>query len=287
MTRAALAILMTVLVAGPAAAQPATEIQWSREVEKSVALAKQTRRPLMFWVLGRSASRNDDVERDQKRAFRDPLVVEISSRFVAVKLSRSRYRDVLEQWDLPPNANLEIVFTTPDGELIDRLAPGGVAEPDAFARKMTLVFQHYRDVYYELELKEKLTGAETPENEIATTLRVVNELLILSAAGDVVALLERDTLSPALRKDVYETLAVLSTRATVDALLQHATEDEAAGGGAGGMHARSGGVAAGPGRRRQSGPLADRLPRADANLPDRKPEAGPFLAGLLRANPPG
>lgn len=226
--RFALLIAAALLAAWPAAAQTNTEVQWSRDVERSVARARSTRRPLMFWVLGRSASRDDDLERDQKRAFQDRLVAEISSRFVPVKLSRSRYRQVLEQWGLPANANLEIVFTTPDGEVIDRLAPSGAAAPDALARKMTLVFQHYRGVLYERELKAKLTDAQTPEAEIEAALDVINELLILGADADVAALPAREGLGAGLRQAAYDTLAVLSTRTSVAALLQRAAIDEAA-----------------------------------------------------------
>jgi len=227
-SRFALVITRVLLLVWPAFAQPAAGIQWSRDAAQSVALARRTHRPLMFWVLGRSASRDHELEREQKRAFADSLVAEIGSRFVPVKLSRSRYHDVLEQWGLPANANLEIVFTTPDGEVIDRLSPGGAAEPDSLARKMTLVFQHYRQGVYERELKEKLTAAPAADSEVKAALEFVNNLLILAADTDVIALLKRAPLSPELRGDVYQTLAVLSTPGSVDALLERAADDEAA-----------------------------------------------------------
>jgi len=218
-----------VLVAVPrAAAQQDAAIHWSLNVEEAVGQAQRTKRPLMFWVLGRSDSRDDRLERDQKRAFQDPLTVELSRRFVTVRLSRSRYRDLLEKWNLSPKTNLEIVFVTPAGEKIDTLAPQGVANADALARKMTLVFQHYRRRLFEQEIRPKLGDEETAEPELRSALALIAEFLILSADQGVIKLLERGPLSASLRNEVYDTLAALSTPASVKALLERPTEDESA-----------------------------------------------------------
>jgi hypothetical protein len=191
-----------------------------------VALAKQTRQPLMFWILGRSASRDERVERDQKRAFRDPLVAALSSRFVTVRLSRSRYEDLLEKWNLSRRTNLEIVFVTPDGEKIDTLSPHGACDAGVLARKMTLVYRYYRQVMFEQELKPKLEDDATSDDELKRALKLIARFLILSADQSLIALLERNALSSGVRKEVYETLAALSTSASVDLLLEHAIEDE-------------------------------------------------------------
>lgn len=219
-----LAIFATLAAVVTAEAQN-NAIAWSRNVEQSVALAKRTRRPMMFWVLGGSSSRDHDLERDQKRAFADPSVAELSRRFVTVRISRSVHREQLDAWGLSPRTNLEIVFTTPDGEKIDTLSGGGVREPEAFARKMSLVFQSYRSKIFETELKEKMEAAETPESELRAALDLIADFTILSAATTTVKLLDRDDLSESTRGKVYDTLAILSTPATVDALLENAPTD--------------------------------------------------------------
>lgn len=224
-----LLVLATALVGSLcAAAQQAGGIQWSLKVEESVAQAQRSKRPLMFWVLGRSGSRDHRIERDQKRAFQDSLVVEMSSRFVPVRLSRSRYRDLLEGWDLSPKTNLEIVFTTPAGEKIDTLAPLGASDPEALARKMTLVFQHYRQVLFAEEIKPKLEDQDASAREIEAALDLINDFLILSADQTVIKLLEREQIGPGIRKAVYQTLAALSTAAGVQVLLERAVTDERA-----------------------------------------------------------
>jgi hypothetical protein len=226
MSRGPLFLAATLLLVPPVTAQADDAISWSLKVEECIARARQTNLPLMFWVLGRSASRDHRIESAQKRAFRDPLVVELSRRFVTVRLSRSRYRDQLEKWNLSPRTNLEIVFATPTGEKIDTLSPLGVGEPEVLARKMVLVFRHYREVFFETELRPKLEDDKTSDADLRAALKQVTELLILPADQCVVALLDRESLSDGVRKQVFETLAALSTAASVDALLKQAATDE-------------------------------------------------------------
>ena len=89
--RAIFPIIALLCGAIAANAQPTDGIDWSLKVEQSVARAQQTGHPLMFWVLGRSSSRDNDIENAQRRAFRDPHVVLLSRYFVAARMSRSRY----------------------------------------------------------------------------------------------------------------------------------------------------------------------------------------------------
>lgn len=224
-----LPLLATALLSLPSAtALQNPTIPWSQQVEQSVARAQEEKRPLMFWVLSGSRNRDDRIERDQKRAFADPLVRELAGRFVPVRLSRSRYRDLLEKWRLSPRTNLEIVFVTPEGERIDTLAPGGVADPEIFARKMTLVFRHYRGQVFAREIKPQLEDEETPEKALRAALQRIEEFLILSADKGVIDLLERRALGAETRKQAYDTLAALSTPACVEFLLGLAVADERA-----------------------------------------------------------
>ena len=60
-------ILAAIALCGPGfAAQQGSEIKWSLQAERGVAQAQQAKRPLMFWVLGGSDSRDDRLERDQR-----------------------------------------------------------------------------------------------------------------------------------------------------------------------------------------------------------------------------
>lgn len=226
MSRRFVILVITLLLVPPATARGERAIQWLQKVEDGMALAQQTKRPLMFWVLGRSDRRDRRMERSQKQAFRDPLVVEMSSRFVPVKLATSRHPELLEDWNLSPRINLEIVFATPAGKKIDTLAPLGVAQPDALARKMVLVFRHYRRQLFEHGIRPKLEDAETSDEDLQAALKLVAEFLILSADQSLVNLLERQSLSPSVRNQAYDALAALSTSTSVEALLSHAIDDE-------------------------------------------------------------
>lgn len=227
MQRCFMTLVLVPLLALPALAQQ-QPINWSQQVEQAVAQAQQTRRPLMFWVVGSSSTRDPDVESDQKASFRDPLVVELSKRFVPVRLSRDRYRELLEKWNVSRRTNLELVFVTPDGEKIDTLAALGVTQADVLARKMVLVYRHYRQQVFDRQIKPKLESEETSDADLRQALRVVVELLILSADESVVKLLARESLGAGVRNDAYKTLAVLSTPASVKLLLERAGEDEQA-----------------------------------------------------------
>ena len=221
---AILAVMMSSLVAF-AAPENAT-IPWSLKVEDTIAQARITRQPLMFWVMGRSASRDDRVENRQKLAFGDPLVVELASRFLPIKLSRSRYREQLKKWDLSPKANLEIVFVTPDGDKIDTLAPLGVCEPEILSRKMALVYQHYRRGMFAKEIKPVLEDEQSTGSELEDALKRIEQFLILSADQSVIELLEREALDEQVIKAAYRTLAVLSTPASVDFLIEQVPRDQ-------------------------------------------------------------
>ncbi len=196
-------------------------LRWSMNFEQAVALAQRTHKPLMVYIVSRTGDRDDDMEASQKRAFRNPIVAEVARRFVAVKISRSRYRPLLKKWGLPPRTNLEVVFVRPDGTLIDRLSPSGVGDADAFVEKMVLVFRAYRQAFYEREVRPALTGAEAKPRDILRAIKWIRDFNIQSADRDLVVLLDRN-LPDSVRRKIYDTLAQLSTRPGVKALLERA-----------------------------------------------------------------
>ena len=61
-----------------AAAEAQQTIQWRTDVPGAIATAKQTRLPLMFYVLGRNEDRDNNLDNAQKRALADPRVVRLS-----------------------------------------------------------------------------------------------------------------------------------------------------------------------------------------------------------------
>jgi hypothetical protein len=219
-------VVAALLLAAPAAAQQG--IRWGQDVQRGIKQAQAKNLPLMFWVVGRSGDRDHDTERDQKRAFADPLVLDLSTRFVTVKMSRSRHRDLLQQWDISPRLNLWIVFVKPSGERISDLSATGATHVESLAQKMSLVFRLYRTQLFQNEIKPKLDDEETPTSEVKRALTLIAEYTMLTADDSVIKLLERPNLPPELTTGAYNVLAALSTSKSVKKLLERAVIDKAA-----------------------------------------------------------
>lgn len=213
---------------GSVSALAQQRVDWPNDVEGAIRTANQTKQPLMFWVVSRSGDREEDIEDEQKKAFRDPLVVQVAQRFSRAQLSRSRYSDLLEKWGLSSRTNLTVVFVTPEGEKIDVLAPGGVGNARAFAKKMTLVFRQYRTQLFNNELKPVLANEASSPRDLLTALQMIEGMIILEADDEVAKLLERENLPPKLEQRVYQVLAVLSEPAGTKALFEAALSDPVA-----------------------------------------------------------
>lgn len=207
-------------------AEARDRVRFMNDPKDAIQKAQQTLRPLMFYVLSSSSRRDDDIEDAQKAALRDDRVLRLSQDFVPCKLSRSRYPELLEKWGIPRYANLMMVFSTPEGEMIDALFPQGLAEADSTAEKMHRVFDAYRNELYRTTLREKLIDKDAEETHLRKALAVVKTHRIASADQDVAALLDRQGLSKATRKFAFETLVELSTQAATEALLKIATGDD-------------------------------------------------------------
>lgn len=203
-------------------------IQWSLDWEQAVATAQKQHRPLMGYVLRSSSNRDEDLERDQKRAFNDPRVQQLAKRYVPVKMSMSQQRDVLKKWGLRDDANLYIVFATPMGDVIDTLSPSGVANVEAVVQKMSRCYQIYRKQVYEKDLKDKLEGDSTSTADAVKALTLIQQMDLIEADASVVKLLDRKNLDKKLSNEVYETMAKLSTKTTVSKLMELAKNNDAA-----------------------------------------------------------
>ena len=221
--------LLCLAVSGAALAQE-NMVHFRIDVEAAIAEAKKKDMPLMFYVTRSADSRDQDLERDQKRSFRDERVFELSKRFICVQMSHSQYKDQIAKWGFGgTSAQLYVVYAMPDGTKIDTQSPLGVASAQGFAQKMAKVYDFYRNSVYEKEIKAKISE-KSPVGDIKTGLEKVKALTILSADKDVAKLLQKEDLDEKTRGLVYDVLAVLSTKASVEALVGEvkSSDDKAA-----------------------------------------------------------
>lgn len=223
-------VITLMLLAGGALAHAQRGINWLNDPQEAVALAQRTQLPIMVYVLAGSDERDDDLENAQRRALSDPQVLAQARRFVPLRLSRSRHRDILSQFHLPESANMQISFVEPGGAALDTLSPSGVGQADSLAQKMALVFDLYRQRLFDREMRPVLEKPDSESAEVLKVLQRIRELTIKQADASVAALLERQNAEPAVLNAAYDTLAHLSTKIAVEKLLERsaAGDDRAA-----------------------------------------------------------
>lgn len=220
--RAAAALVGLAVLALPAAGQ---QIQWGVDLNQAFATAQKNKLPLLLYVQSSDRDRDNDTESAHNKSFRDPTVIEWTRRFVAVKLSRSRYRKELTDWGVP-TANQSIVFVSHKQKLIDQLSADGVAKTDSLVEKMRLVFKQHRTTLFNEELRPKLEGRQKlTAQELETALAVIRTFLIVESDAALVKLLERTDLEKGAATKIYAVLAELSTKAAVDELLKRAVDE--------------------------------------------------------------
>lgn len=221
-----LAALCCIALSAPVLAQ-SKSIQWSLDMKKSAAEAQKGKRPMMVWIIGSSDDRSNDTEREQKKSFANPLVVELSKRFACVRLSRTTNKELLNQWKVPPATNLDIVFVSPEGEKIDMIGAAGSSLPESLAQKMSLVFRQHRNKLYENDLKATLADANAKPGDVKSALDTIDDLIIDTADGGVIELCKRTTDEPTKIK-CYAVLAQLSTAPSIKYLVEAASSDKRA-----------------------------------------------------------
>lgn len=215
----AVALMLIGLSVGVAAAQT-DAIPWRTDPQQAVAEAQRTMRPLMVYVLAASRDRDNNVEREQRRALADPRVLRQAQNFVPLRLSRSVHRDVLKDFGLPESANMQMSFVAPDGQVLGDLSAGGVGQPDSLARKLALTFDVFRKKIYDERVKPVLTAADAQPADVTAALRIVVQFRIAAAEADLMTLLDQPQLDAAGRATAYEALAALSTPGAVDKLIE-------------------------------------------------------------------
>lgn len=227
-----MARLLTFLMflAGAAYATAQQQIQWMTNPQQAVALAQQKNRPLMVWVRSSRRNRGERLERDQKRAFKDPRVVREAQNFVALRLSRTVHRDLLDDFGLPQTADLEMSFVMPGGEKLSGLSGGAVAQAESLADKLRLVFQEFGRRVYKKDIEPVLEDKEAKPAALQAALKLVDDLRIQAADKGLAELLDRERLDRGTRKLACQTLAHLSTKVAVEKLLELAGTDAIAAG---------------------------------------------------------
>lgn len=224
MKRCAALPMFIALLTAPTMAQ--NELKWGTNVEEAIKVAQKNQRPIMFYIVSRGEDRNEKTERQHRAAFKNARVVAQGQRFVATQLSRSRYKELLEKWQVSAITNQEIVFATPAGDLMDKASDSDIASPDLFARKMADVFKRYRAELFSREVKPTLEKENAPPKEILEALKTIEEFMIPEADALLIQVAESEKQAPNVRLRAYEVLAQLSTDAAADALMKAAPQDK-------------------------------------------------------------
>lgn len=225
--RAAVAVLCFAASTGVALAQNKS-IQWQQDAQKAIEQAKKTKRPLMVWITSRSDDRPEETEQAQKRTFANATVYDVSQRFVCVQMSRSRYKDLLEKWQMPPTSNLDIIWVTPDGSKIDQISPSGAALAESLIQKMLLVFKAYRGQLFDKELRAPLSDEKAKPGELKNAIDLVEQMWITQADDALINLAKRQSLDEPTRARAFSVLATLSTKSAVNFLLESAEKSKPA-----------------------------------------------------------
>jgi hypothetical protein len=203
-------------------------VQWLASPEQGIAIAQRTQRPLLFYVPGDIESEDSDLERAQKRSFRDETVTAfIRARYVPVRLPRSNTdEEMLHKLGVYVRYGLFLVVVTPTGQLVGTIQPGEVAQTRQLVERLAELFRRYRNELFAKKLQPQLAAENLDMRRVREALWRIREFDILKADETVTELLDRPDLDERMRVAVYSTLASLSTQKSVQALLDAAESDK-------------------------------------------------------------
>jgi hypothetical protein len=111
---------------------------------------------------------------------------------------------------------------------VGTIPPDEVAQPITLARELRRILASYGGKLYSEELKPVLEDKSAQPAAIKKALDEIAKFSVAAADEAVINLLDRKELDPALKPRVYRTLAELSTKRSVETLLDAASRDEAA-----------------------------------------------------------
>lgn len=206
--------------AGVALAQKG--IDWSRNVEASIAESKRTLKPLMMFVEGSIDERDDRTSDERRKAFMDPRVLYVTQRYIPVRADRSvsKYRGMFDKLGVDVNANLMIVFVSPKGDKLDDFY--ALHQADSFAQKMTLVYRVYRKKVLEDDLAPVFNDEKASAADLKKALGIVESLAVLEADQLVIKTLDRRNVGEDVAEKGIAALGAISTTPAVERLLNEA-----------------------------------------------------------------
>ncbi len=218
--------ICTVLVQAGLALAQNNAINWRRDPQQAVAEAQRTGLPIMAYVRASERYRDDQLDREHKRSFRDPRIMKKAEMFVPLLMSRAQHRQILTQFGFSERANMVMSFVTPTGEQLGQISAQGIAQVESLSQKLTKVYQAYGQHLYKNEVKPRLDKKKLKPGEVKQALELVARFRIQAAEKDVIELLERDRVPASVQRYVYETLAILSSKDAVEKLIELAREDD-------------------------------------------------------------
>lgn len=211
-------------------AQDSMPIQWETDLAAAVARSERMKAPLLIYVAGSNDDEGDEIEDAQQAVFRDPTISRIAmTYFVPTRISRTTQTvEWLRKKNLPLSYGMYAAITTSKGEIIERVNPLEAASPDVFAANLIKAFRAHRSQVFEQHVLPVLVDEAAKPAAIKDALDLVKRQMMPQADEPLIKLLQRERITPPLKKQVYELLAELATAPAVDALLTAAATDQMA-----------------------------------------------------------
>jgi hypothetical protein len=229
MARTHLVVTIALWIVAEAIAMPPEPIEWLTDPDVGYAEAKKAELPILLYLDAHPADEEASDEA-QETALAHPLVARVArGRFVAIRLRHASITQTLmQQMQVTDAEPFGIVAATPNGTWVGTIPPDEVAQPITLARELRRILASYGGKLYSEELKPVLEDKSAQPAAIKKALDEIAKFSVAAADEAVINLLDRKELDPALKPRVYRTLAELSTKRSVETLLDAASRDEAA-----------------------------------------------------------
>ena len=229
MVRPCSIVMAGLWVVTAAMAMPPQPIEWLTDPDIGYAEAKKAKLPILFY-LDASPSAEEVSDVAQEQALAHPLVARAAGgRFIGIRLRHvSIIQTLMQQMQVADAEAFSIVAATPDGTWVGTIPPEQVAQAGALALELRKILNSYGGKLYSQELKPLLEDKSAKPANVRNALEVIAKFAVAEADQAIIALLNREGLDAALKPPAYRALAALSTKPSVEALVQAAPGDEAA-----------------------------------------------------------
>lgn len=226
------------LLAQGAAAQFSTQpIQWLNQPGPASNAAQRALKPILIYVTGDAESRNTDLDNRQQRVLRDPTIVGlVNAKFVPLRLARNTQTlPVMKQLGLPYQYGMYLAVLPPDAlaspQTSTKLA---LIEPTTITDAGTLTMQlvdanrQYGAQLYGQQIKPLFEQDEIKVADLNKALQVIVNFNVAEADQTLLKLVDEKITDKTQVRNIYDALALLSTRAAADKLLEKAQAGDAA-----------------------------------------------------------